>query len=117
MAQPYLSKSKYLIGLQCHKLLWTHYNAKEQLPPVDEQTQAVFDQGHEVGFLAQKLFPNGIAVETDLLDEAINQTRRLLTERKPLFEGAFAFQRTLARVDVLNPVRGGKWDITFYAFF
>jgi hypothetical protein len=112
MPKLYLSKSKYLVGLQCHKLLWTHYNAKDELPPVDDQTQAVFDQGHEVGILAQKLFPNGIAVASDLsLDEAIDQSRRLVTERKPLFEAAFASNRTFARVDVLNPVRGGKWDI------
>jgi hypothetical protein len=112
MSRPYLSKSKYLVGLQCHKLLWTHYNAKDELPPADEQTQAIFDQGHEVGILAQKLFPNGIVVEGDLpLDEAIDQSRQLLTKRKPLFEAAFASNRTFARVDVLNPVRGGKWDI------
>ena len=28
-----------------------------------------------------------------------------------MFEAAFASNRTFARVDVLNPVRGGKWDI------
>jgi hypothetical protein len=27
-----ISKSKYLAGLQCPKLLWTHYNDKAQLP-------------------------------------------------------------------------------------
>ena len=112
MSKPYLSKSKYLVGLQCYKLLWTHYNAKDELPPVDDQTQAVFDQGHEVGILAQKLFPNGIAVAGELpIDEAIARSRRLVAERKPLFEAAFASGRTFARVDVLNPVRGGKWDI------
>ncbi|MEX1274475.1 MAG: hypothetical protein WEE20_00980 [Bacteroidota bacterium] len=26
---PFISKSKYLNGLQCHKLLWFHYNAKD----------------------------------------------------------------------------------------
>jgi hypothetical protein len=112
MAQLYLSKSKYLIGLQCHKLLWTHHNAKEKLPPVDEETQAVFDQGQAVGLLAQKLFPKGIAVSSELsIDDATAQSRRLLEERKPLFEAAFAFRGTFARVDVLDPVRGGKWDV------
>ena len=45
---PYLSKSKFLSGLQCHKLLCHAYNAKDKIPPPDAQTQAVFDQGHEV---------------------------------------------------------------------
>ena len=40
-----LSKSKYLAGLQCPKLLWTYYNAKDRIPEVDDQTQALFDQG------------------------------------------------------------------------
>ena len=59
---PYLSKSKFLSGLQCHKLLWHAYNAKDKIPPPDAQTQAIFDQGHEVGSPAKKLFPKGIEV-------------------------------------------------------
>ncbi len=112
MGSPYISKSKYIAGLQCGKLLWIHYNAKEQLPPEDEATQAVFDQGHEVGLLAQKLFPGGLAVSGSVpLEESIRETRRLLEERKPLFEAAFSFDGTYARADVLDPVRGGAWDL------
>ncbi len=50
---PFLSKSKYLNGLQCPKLLWHYYNAKDKFPPTDESIQAIFDQGHIVGKLAQ----------------------------------------------------------------
>jgi hypothetical protein len=57
---PYLSKSKFLSGLQCPKLLWHGYNAKDRIPPPDAQTQAVFDQGHEVGSLAKKLTTRSI---------------------------------------------------------
>jgi hypothetical protein len=39
---PFFSKSKYLSGLQCHKLLWYQYNAKDQIPQVDAQSQAIF---------------------------------------------------------------------------
>jgi hypothetical protein len=112
MRQPYLSKSKYLVGLQCPQLLWTHYNAKAQLPPVDAQTQAVFDQGHEVGRLAQGLYPEGITVGGDLsINDVIGRSHDLLKERKPLFEAGFSTNRGYARLDVLNPVRGGKWEI------
>jgi len=112
MSQPFLSKSKYLIGLQCPKLLWFHYNAKDELPEIDEQTQAIFDQGHEVGELAKKLYPDGINVDWDVpLQEVLNQSQGLLVQRKPLFEAGFMFNGTYARVDVLNPVAGGKWDI------
>ena len=29
---PFISKSKFLSGLQCHKLLWHAYNAKDLIP-------------------------------------------------------------------------------------
>jgi hypothetical protein len=112
MSNPFLSKSKYVVGLQCSKLLWHHYNAKEELPPVDEQTQAVFDQGHEVGLLAQKLYPDGITVKWDVpFGEVIRQSIELLKDKRPLFEAGFMFNNAYARVDVLKPVARGKWDI------
>src|SRR2546428_13854258 len=57
---PFTSKSKYLRGLQCHKLLWHAYNAKHLIPERVAHTQAIFNQGHEVGQLAKQLFPGGI---------------------------------------------------------
>ena len=60
---PSLSKSTFLMGRQCSKLLWFRYNAKDQIPAPDEAQQAVFDQGHEVGELAQQLFPGGIEID------------------------------------------------------
>jgi hypothetical protein len=112
MSQPFLSKSKYMIGLQCPKLLWHHYNAKEKLPPVDEQTQSAYDQGNEVGLLAQKLFPDGITVKWDApFPEVIRQSGALLKNKTPLFEAGFTFNRGFARVDVLAPVQKGNWDI------
>jgi hypothetical protein len=45
----FLSKSKYVVELQCPKALWIHYNDKALLPETDAGTAALFDQGHEVG--------------------------------------------------------------------
>jgi hypothetical protein len=112
MSRPFLSKSKYLIGLQCPRLLWCHYNARDKLPPVDEQTQALFDQGHEVGLLAQKLFPDGIRIEWDAsYEEVLRQSLSQLKARKPLFEAGFRMENGYARVDILEPAARGKWDI------
>lgn len=108
---PYLSKSKFLWGLQCPKLLWHAYNAKDKIPPPDAQTQAVFDQGHEVGNLAKKLFPEGIEVGQGVADLA--ETIRLAWEAlKPLFEAAFAAEGGYCRVDILIPVGRGDWDMS-----
>ena len=60
---PFLSKTKYLEGLKCHKLLWYEYNKKDAFPPVDPADQAKMDQGKAVGELAHTLFPGGMLLE------------------------------------------------------
>jgi hypothetical protein len=109
---PSISKSKYLAGLQCPKLLWTYYNAKELIPPVDAGTQARFDEGHKVGDLAKQLYPGGLEVtwDEDLLS-TVRQSKALLAKRKPIFEGSFLAGGVYARADILTPVNGGKWDL------
>jgi len=57
-----ISKSKYLAGLQCPKLLWHHLKAPDLIPPPDPALQAIFDTGHAVGDLAKQLFPDGVEV-------------------------------------------------------
>ncbi len=107
-----LSKSKYLQGLQCPKLLWMSYHAKDQFPEIDPQTQAIFDQGHEVTALAQTLFPGGLEIEGVKDFEAIlKKTQELLPQRKPLFEAALRYKNTFARPDVLTPNKDGSWDL------
>lgn len=111
--KPFLSKSKYLVGLQCSKLLWYHYNAKEKIPSPDEATKAIFEQGHEVGELAKSLFPGGIEVAKGILDfaEVIPRSIEALKSRKPLFEAAFRYKNAFARVDILDPTGRDHWDI------
>jgi hypothetical protein len=107
-----LSKSKYLVGLQCPKALWIHYNDKGLLPEVDAATAALFNQGHDIGLLAQKLFPEGIRIGySGSFDEAIQSTRNALSKRRPLFEPAFSYKRCFSRADVLDPVEENRWDI------
>ena len=109
----FLSKSKYLAGLQCPKLLWTYYNAKENISSTDVQTQALFDQGHKVTELSHALFPGGVAVEGsyDDYEGLVETTRALLLLKKPLYEAAFKFKRTFSRADILKPNKDGSWDL------
>jgi hypothetical protein len=113
MPPPGISKSTFLMGRQCSKLLWFRYNAKDQIPAPDEALQAVFDQGTEVGVLAQQLFPGGMAVAPGIIDpqEVIAQTQKVILSRKPLYEAAFGFHGGYARVDILVPVTGNVWDL------
>ena len=111
--RPYVSKSKFLWGSQCRKLLWVAYNAKDQIPEADAATQAIFDQGHEVGALAKSLYPGGIEVSAGVTDfeQVLQQSMEAAKARKPLFEAGFVHDGGFARVDILNPVGRDAWDI------
>lgn len=109
-----LSKSRYQKGLQCEKALWLTVHQRDCATPVSESQQAVFDQGSEVGRLAQQLFPGGVEVADDFLHqaEALDTTARLLAEGvRVLYEPAFSFGGAFARVDILVAVGDGTWDL------
>jgi hypothetical protein len=106
-----ISKSKYMAGLQCPKLLWTWYNDKALIPEVDAGTQVRFDQGKEVGKLAQTLFPGGIELPWSTIGESIRATAPLLEGRNPIFEASFSAGGVYARADILDPAPRGAWDI------
>lgn len=111
MTSRLLSKSKYLNGLQCPKLLWLLFHEPEKIPEPDAATQYIFDQGHLVGDLVKKLFPDGINVPEEDFINNIKQTRELLQQRKTLFEAGILSGNIYARADILNPVNEDEWDI------
>ena len=108
-----ISKSRYVSGLQCDKRLWTEVHARESIPPFDDATQAIFDQGTEVGQLATKLFPGGIEIGRKEFrwKIVVPATQKALTQRRPLFEAAFRAGGAACRVDVLDPVEDSAWDL------
>lgn len=119
----HLSKSKYLQGLQCPKLLWTHFNNPELIPAPGAAQQHIFDTGHEVGDLAKQLYPNGVEVpmKRDDLPATVRDTRELMqrpaADRVPIFEASFLIDGRYCRVDVLVPVpdeprqKPDRWDL------
>ena len=106
-----LSKSKYLTGLQCPRLIWIEIHEPEKIPETNPVTQHVFDQGHEVGYLAKKLFPVGIDISTEDFMGNISSTKEWLKERKPLFEAGILAGKIYSRVDILSPIGEEEWDI------
>ncbi len=109
-----LSKSRFVSGVIClRRLYWQVHEPKLATEP-DESTQAIFDQGHEVGRLAQKLCPGGIEVEGshEDLDQAIRQTKELIANREvpAIFEATFEEGGVLVRVDILQRQRD-RWRL------
>ena len=60
MSKYSLSKSSFIKGLQCEKYLYLYKNNYELKDPIKDSSQAVFDQGNQIGLLAQSLFPGGV---------------------------------------------------------
>jgi hypothetical protein len=113
-----LSKSSYVSGLKCQKWIWLKFNAPEKLLLPDESASHLFDQGIEVGELAQELFKGGIDAnpENDYSMFANDKrSRALLKENKVLFEAGFLTGdgKCYARADALAPVdlAEGIWDL------
>lgn len=110
---PFLSKSRFIKGMQCHKALWLQTHRPELKDEVGADRQAVFDAGHNVGGLAQKLFPDGVEVPFDglSLSEQIEMTRQLVASgMSTIFEAAFSFDNVFFKADILHKTRNG-WHL------
>jgi len=107
-----LTKSLYLNGLQCPKLLWIICHEKEKIPAKGEAAQHRFDQGKLIGELARTLYPKGIEIKAEYweLAESNEKSLKALKLRKPLFEAGFLIDGIYSRADVLLPAGKNEWD-------
>lgn len=105
-----LSKTNYMKGLQCSKLLWFSINSKAIFPKINAEQQKIFNDGNEVGELAKRIYPTGIDCYHKSNEENIKITKAALKKKKPLFEAGINFKNAYARADILVPVKNG-WDI------
>ena len=105
-----LTKSKYLIGLECPRYLWITFNQPEKIRKPTLAEEFKFKEGDKVGELAKKLFPHGINLPIDNYDKNIKHTKKALIKNKPLFEAGMQFKNCFSRADILVPVKN-QWDI------
>ena len=105
-----LTKSNYLLGLQCPKLLWVNKKDKSRIPEYDEIALQKFKDGTLLGELATKVFPEGIDLSKEDFKNNLDKTKELLKKKIPLFEAGFMINNLYSRADILFPV-GDKWDI------
>lgn len=111
MSNRILTKSNYLLGLQCPKFLWITKNDKERIPEPTEIEQKKFDDGTMVGELATTIFPKGINLAGEEFKENLDKTKEQLKKRIPIFEAGFTIDNLYSRADILNPVGKDEWDI------
>jgi len=100
-----------MTGLQCPRLIWIQFHEPAKIPETNPGTQYIFDQGHLVGELAKKLFPEGIDISTGDFMGNISNTKNLFKSRKPLFEAGILAGKLYSRIDILSPAGEDEWDI------
>ena len=106
-----LTKSNYLLGLQCPKLLWVAKNDKERIPEPDFSAKHKFKMGDIIGVLATKVFPKGIDLANLDFKENINKTKESVEKRQTIYEAGFLIDNLFSRADILLPVGEDEWDI------
>lgn len=111
MEKAILSKSTFIRGLQCEKSLYLYknnYNLRDEISP---QLQAIFNQGTNVGVLAQDLFPEGIDASPSSyfkMQESVFKTKELIENGATIiYEATFQYNGVIAALDILVKEKGG----------
>ena len=96
-------------------MLWYQCFERELIPEVPPSQQARFDAGHEVGELATRLFPGGILIDTPyyLHKQAVQSTLKAMQDPdvKSIYEAAFIYEGVRIRVDILERLDDGSWNL------
>ena len=111
-----LSKSQYLRGIQCPKSLWYYRNRKELIPEESESTHNIFNEGHEVGKLAQHYYEGGIEIEAEPyeIEKSIDLTYQNIKDGESVIYEATACSDdgAYSKIDILKKVNNSdKWDL------
>ena len=99
-----LSKSKYLVALQCQKRLWLESHRRDLIPPISPAQERVFSQGHAVGRIARECFPGGLLLDEDPMQwaSALEATKTALAAGTPvIYEPCFLAYNCIVRADIL----------------
>lgn len=113
MEKHLLSKSTFIRGNQCLKSLYLNKKRPFLRDKPSPEQLAKFRRGHQVGSLAQKLFPGGTDFSPRspaLYQKAILLTREAIRTNSYniLYEAGFQFDRLLILLDILSK-ENGKW--------
>lgn len=103
-----LSKSDYMLFLRHPAWLWLKKHDKDKLPPVDNNTQAIFDNGHLFEAYAEQLFPNGLKIGFSNYNEYLNLpivTKQAFHDgATTIFQGRFEYEQLTCICDVIDVV-------------
>jgi len=100
-----LSKSTFMYGCQCPKRLWLHKYMPSVKDEEDEEQQAIFQSGTNVGKLAEELFTGGVDArpkDTYSYQQSVADTAKYIAAgHDVIYEAAFQYNGLLCAVDIL----------------
>ena len=110
-----LSKSEYMMFLRHPAWLWLKKHDKTKLPPVDDNTQAMFDAGFRFETYAEQLFPDGVKIGfndyNSYLTLPVRTKAALAQGHKTLFQGRFEHENITCIFDVITVVGDKTLDL------
>jgi hypothetical protein len=107
-----ISKSTFLAFQMCPKDTWLKLNKPElaaEFGPTEFERH-LMEQGNEAEAVARQLWPDAMLVSSSG-EEAVEETRRVMAQRAPIFQATFVADGFLAKCDVLVPGDDDAWDI------
>lgn len=109
----FLSKSDYIMALDCVKALWLKKNRKDLVPEYDARTLQSFEDGNEIQDLARQCYSNGVLVDSeswDVIGGAV-KTKALAETNNILFEATAKLDNgCFCRIDILER-NGDAWNL------
>lgn len=99
-----ISKTAFIKFEQCQKAFFLYKNHPYLRDKLSVDTQLTFKRGHDVGYFAQQLFPNGIDVsqKTKNALDAEKLTAELIENKMPIiYEATFIHNGVLIMIDIL----------------
>ena len=112
-----ISKSDYMLCMRHPAWLWLKKHDKSKLPPVDDDTQAIFDAGFLFETYAEQLFPDAVKIESDRSDyqgykELTPRTKAAIESgAKTILQGRFEAGRITCICDVLVKTDDKTFDL------
>ena len=103
-----LDKTNIKDGVQCIKKLWFNFHE-----PIKIRDNAEFHKGDRFGSIVRKNYGDGLDLSDNFnIKDVVSKTEEALKSKNTnvIYEGAFIFENTLVRTDVLIKNKDG-WDL------
>jgi len=109
-----LTKTLFLAGLQCPRLLWWRFHEPRapELQP-DDATRFVLERGFQVEFAARECFPGGAVIGSENGEvDRIQATRETIRSgATTVFNPCFEADGVFVAADILTKQPSGNWAL------